>query len=221
MECWRLILQIHKLPQSSLAELARNSVRQSGFEMEIKRHWLGNHWYLPGAAGNDINKVHDFSLFPNIQFTNNAYYVQCRQTFLISGWLIGTRRWWTNLIWYAEKLRKELSSQDACCGNDLKIYCTLYFVVRAPVLIPVLPNLVYRADLATSPHLCTHNNNNNNNMVDWACNTFTLAPSSSLSINRGPDARCDCLNIFICGDHHWPSLEPRSQDRPLRGFDLA
>jgi hypothetical protein len=52
------MLQIYKLPQSSLAELARNSVRQSGFEMEIKRHWLGNDWYLPGAAGNDINKVH-------------------------------------------------------------------------------------------------------------------------------------------------------------------
>lgn len=30
---------------------------QSGFEMEIKRHWLGQKWYLPGAAGNDINKV--------------------------------------------------------------------------------------------------------------------------------------------------------------------
>ena len=45
------------MPQSSLAELARNSVIQSGFEMEIKRHWLGQKWYLPGAAGNDINKV--------------------------------------------------------------------------------------------------------------------------------------------------------------------
>jgi hypothetical protein len=32
-------------------------VIQSGFEMEIKRHWLGKHWYLPGAAGNDIHKV--------------------------------------------------------------------------------------------------------------------------------------------------------------------
>jgi len=52
-----LILQILKLPQSSLAELARNSVIQSGFEMEIKRHWLGQQWYLPGAAGNDIKKV--------------------------------------------------------------------------------------------------------------------------------------------------------------------
>ena len=49
--------KIYKLPQSSLAELARNSVKQSGFEMEIKRHWLGQQWYLPGAEGNDIDKV--------------------------------------------------------------------------------------------------------------------------------------------------------------------
>lgn len=25
--------------------------------MELKRRWLGDLWYLPGAAGNDINKV--------------------------------------------------------------------------------------------------------------------------------------------------------------------
>ena len=52
-----LLLQIYKFPQSSLAELARNSVIQSGFDMEVKRHWLGQHWYLPGAAGNEINRV--------------------------------------------------------------------------------------------------------------------------------------------------------------------
>jgi AMP deaminase len=56
------MFQILKLPQSSLAELARNSVIQSGFEMEIKRHWLGQEWYLPGAAGNDINKVSQYTL---------------------------------------------------------------------------------------------------------------------------------------------------------------
>jgi AMP deaminase len=49
--------QIYKFGQSGLAELARNSVIQSGFEMEVKRHWIGQKWYLPGAAGNDINKV--------------------------------------------------------------------------------------------------------------------------------------------------------------------
>ncbi|PPR03103.1 hypothetical protein CVT24_012383 [Panaeolus cyanescens] len=57
LEEYSVAAHIYKFPQSSLAELARNSVRQSGFEMEIKRHWIGHDWYLPGAAGNDINKT--------------------------------------------------------------------------------------------------------------------------------------------------------------------
>ncbi|KAF8073956.1 AMP deaminase [Lyophyllum atratum] len=57
LEEYSVAAHIYKMPQSSLAELARNSVVQSGFEMAIKRHWLGHHWYLPGSAGNDINKT--------------------------------------------------------------------------------------------------------------------------------------------------------------------
>ncbi|KAF7422467.1 AMP deaminase [Pleurotus ostreatus] len=57
LEEYSVAAHIYKFPQSSLAELARNSVVQSGFEMEVKRHWLGNDWYLPGAAGNDTNKT--------------------------------------------------------------------------------------------------------------------------------------------------------------------
>ncbi|TDL22174.1 AMP deaminase [Rickenella mellea] len=57
LEEYSVAAHIYKFPQSSLAELARNSVKQSGFEMEVKRHWLGRNWYLPGAAGNDINKT--------------------------------------------------------------------------------------------------------------------------------------------------------------------
>ncbi|EGN98586.1 hypothetical protein SERLA73DRAFT_169523 [Serpula lacrymans var. lacrymans S7.3] len=57
LEEYSVAAHIYKLPQSSLAELARNSVLQSGFEMELKRHWLGREWYLPGAAGNDIHKT--------------------------------------------------------------------------------------------------------------------------------------------------------------------
>ena len=34
--------------------------------MEVKRHWLGHQWYLPGAAGNDINKT-------NVPDTRLAY----------------------------------------------------------------------------------------------------------------------------------------------------
>lgn len=40
-----------------MCELARNSCAQSGFEMEIKRHWLGPDWYLPGREGNLIHKT--------------------------------------------------------------------------------------------------------------------------------------------------------------------
>jgi len=57
LEEYSVAAHIYKFSQSSLAELARNSVVQSGFEMEVKRHWLGHQWYLPGAAGNDINKT--------------------------------------------------------------------------------------------------------------------------------------------------------------------
>lgn len=57
LEEYSVAAHIYKFPQSSLAELARNSVIQSGFEMEIKRHWLGQKWYLPGSAGNEINKT--------------------------------------------------------------------------------------------------------------------------------------------------------------------
>jgi AMP deaminase len=57
-----VLAKIYKLSQGSLAELARNSVVHSGFEMEVKRHWLGKHWYRPGAAGNDINKVRTLCL---------------------------------------------------------------------------------------------------------------------------------------------------------------
>ncbi|KAJ6528507.1 hypothetical protein B0H19DRAFT_1333952 [Mycena capillaripes] len=57
LEEYSVAAHIYRLPQSSLAELARNSVIQSGFEMQVKRHWLGDKWYLPGAAGNEILKT--------------------------------------------------------------------------------------------------------------------------------------------------------------------
>lgn len=40
-----------------MCELARNSCVQSGFEMEVKRHWLGPDWYKPGVEGNLIHKT--------------------------------------------------------------------------------------------------------------------------------------------------------------------
>jgi hypothetical protein len=46
-----------------MCELARNSVIQSGFEMKVKQHWIGKKWYIPGPAGNDMQKTN----VPNIR----------------------------------------------------------------------------------------------------------------------------------------------------------
>ncbi|KAH7100848.1 AMP deaminase [Auriculariales sp. MPI-PUGE-AT-0066] len=63
LEEYSVAAHIYKFSQASLAELARNSVIQSGFEMQVKKHWIGPQWYLPGAAGNDIHKTN----VPNIR----------------------------------------------------------------------------------------------------------------------------------------------------------
>ena len=37
--------------------------------MEVKRHWLGQRWYLPGAAGNDINKASQVNYLYQVKYT--------------------------------------------------------------------------------------------------------------------------------------------------------
>lgn len=63
IEEYSVAAQIWKFSSGDMCELARNSVIQSGFEMGIKQHWLGNNWYLPGVAGNDMEKTN----VPNIR----------------------------------------------------------------------------------------------------------------------------------------------------------
>jgi len=57
LEEYSCAAQIYKLTPADMCELARNSVLQSGWEMQVKKHWLGHSWYLPGSAGNDIHKT--------------------------------------------------------------------------------------------------------------------------------------------------------------------
>ena len=57
LEEYSCAAQIYKLTPADMCELARNSVIQSGWEMQVKKHWIGHKWYLPGSAGNDIHKV--------------------------------------------------------------------------------------------------------------------------------------------------------------------
>ncbi|GAA6002252.1 AMP deaminase [Rhodotorula paludigena] len=57
LEEYSVAAQIYKLSPADMCELARNSCAQSGFEMQVKRHWLGPEWYLPGRDGNLIHKT--------------------------------------------------------------------------------------------------------------------------------------------------------------------
>lgn len=63
MEEYSVAAQIYKYSSVDMCELALNSVRQSGYEAEIKRHWLGKNYMKGGVEGNDIEKTN----VPNIR----------------------------------------------------------------------------------------------------------------------------------------------------------
>jgi AMP deaminase len=48
--------QVYKLSSVDMCELAKNSVAQSGFELQLKKRWLGDNFMLPGVTGNDVTK---------------------------------------------------------------------------------------------------------------------------------------------------------------------
>ncbi|KAI8143151.1 hypothetical protein BJV82DRAFT_611555 [Fennellomyces sp. T-0311] len=57
IEEYSVAAQIWKLSPTDMCELARNSVRQSGWESRIKKHWIGKNWDKPGVEGNDMQKT--------------------------------------------------------------------------------------------------------------------------------------------------------------------
>lgn len=57
MEEYAVAAQIYKLSSVDMCELAKNSVKQSGYEFAIKQQWLGKDFYLPGARGNSMIKT--------------------------------------------------------------------------------------------------------------------------------------------------------------------
>lgn len=52
IEEYSVAAQIWKLSGTDMCEIARHSVLQSGWESQIKKHWLGDNYQLPGPAGN-------------------------------------------------------------------------------------------------------------------------------------------------------------------------
>ncbi|EDO17679.1 hypothetical protein Kpol_1004p56 [Vanderwaltozyma polyspora DSM 70294] len=57
IEEYSVAAQIYKLSNVDMCELARNSVIQSGWEAQIKEHWIGKNFEAPGIEGNDVVKT--------------------------------------------------------------------------------------------------------------------------------------------------------------------
>ena len=56
IEEYSVAAQIYKFSAVDMCELAKHSVEQSGFELSLKKRWLGNDCCLPGIAGNNVAK---------------------------------------------------------------------------------------------------------------------------------------------------------------------
>ena len=54
IEEYSVAAQIYKLSNVDMCELARNSVLQSGWEAQIKKHWIGKDFDKSGVEGNDV-----------------------------------------------------------------------------------------------------------------------------------------------------------------------
>jgi hypothetical protein len=63
IEEYSVATQIFKLSSTDMCEVARNSVQQSGWELQFKKRWLGNKCHINGPVGNDIRKTN----VPNIR----------------------------------------------------------------------------------------------------------------------------------------------------------
>lgn len=57
MEEYAVAAQIYKLSPIDMCELAKNSVKQSGYEVSIKQHWVGPNFLTPGRSGNTMVKT--------------------------------------------------------------------------------------------------------------------------------------------------------------------
>lgn len=57
IEEYSVASQIWKFSSVDMCELARNSVLQSGWDLETKKYFLGDRCMFPGPAGNNIHKT--------------------------------------------------------------------------------------------------------------------------------------------------------------------
>ncbi|KAJ3397099.1 AMP deaminase [Lobulomyces angularis] len=80
IEEYSVAAQIFKLSGTDLCELARHSVLQSGYEMKLKKRWLGDKCHMAGPVGNDIEKTN----VPNIRLAYR-YQTLMEERFMVIG----------------------------------------------------------------------------------------------------------------------------------------
>ncbi|KAI9099699.1 hypothetical protein DFS34DRAFT_678264 [Phlyctochytrium arcticum] len=80
IEEYSIAAQIWKLSSADMCEIARNSVLQSGWELKIKKHWLGARCNLHGPAGSAIQK----SNVPNIRLAYR-YQTLMKERYMVLG----------------------------------------------------------------------------------------------------------------------------------------
>ncbi|SCV01322.1 LAMI_0G10748g1_1 [Lachancea mirantina] len=68
IEEYSVAAQIYKLSNVDMCELARNSVLQSGWEAQIKKHWIGKDFEKEGVEGNDVEKTNVPDIRINYRF---------------------------------------------------------------------------------------------------------------------------------------------------------
>ncbi|KEG09152.1 putative AMP deaminase, putative,adenosine monophosphate deaminase-like protein [Trypanosoma grayi] len=56
LEEYATLMKLHSLAPMDVCELARNSVLNSNFPIEMKRKWLGDNFQVVGSQGNDIRR---------------------------------------------------------------------------------------------------------------------------------------------------------------------
>ncbi|KXS16152.1 AMP deaminase [Gonapodya prolifera JEL478] len=82
IEEYSVAAQIWKLSGVDMCEIARNSVLQSGWEAQIKRHWLGDNYDIPGPSSNDITRTN----IPNIRAVYRWETLMEERNLIFGGW---------------------------------------------------------------------------------------------------------------------------------------
>lgn len=81
IEEYSVATQIWKLSSVDMCEIARNSVLQSGYEMAIKKKWLGPNVHADGLISNDVA----YSNVPNVRANFRHTIFRQEHSFLITG----------------------------------------------------------------------------------------------------------------------------------------